>query len=215
MIEGITSSKSIVNYFLFTFFLFIFIILLLFFQKFKKLLEVDSIFFENNSIEIIDPDVDFQDLEKFAREHGLHFGRNEAYIWDVYARKFGYERGLTEMEAESFGRVCSFLFSSGACELIHVYYNEDVIVDVVVDRYKRVQELNPNMPEEELLKRMFLFLFKLYKEDIEEYSFLRVPVQAWLTRGMKDYLDNSVPGSCTAEKIRFVVNYYKESQKEE
>ena len=172
-------------------------------------------FFVNNKIEIIDPDVDFQDLEKFAREHGIPFEDGESSKWEVYARKFGSERGLTEMESESFGRVCSFLFSSGACELIHVYYNENVIVDVVVERYKRVQELNPNMPEEELLRIMFLFLFKLYKEDIEEYSFLRVPVQAWLTRGMKDYLDTRVPGSCTAEKIRFLVDYHKKSQEEE
>lgn len=164
-------------------------------------------FFENNSIENIDENVDYDELKKFAIDSGMPYYEGDvASQWNAYAQQYGSKHGLTYSEQLSFGYMCSSLFGGmGYSCSTEMYYKEEEIFDDAIDSLNRLRE--SGIPEDEVIKKLFRHIFKIYSEKIEEYSFKTEKLNLKISLSMLEHLDD-VPGDSKSEKFRTVMREY-------
>ena len=63
------------------------------------------------------------------------------------------------------------------------------------------------IPEDEVIKKLFEHIFKIYSEKIEEYSFKTEKLNMKISLSMMEHLDH-VPGKTKSEKFRTLMREY-------
>lgn len=164
-------------------------------------------FFENNRIENIDENVDYDELKKFAIDRGMpYYEEDVASQWNAYAQHYGSKHGLTYSEQLSFGYMCSSLFGGmGYSCSTEMYYKEEEIFDDAINSLSKLQ--GSGISEEEVMKKLFSHIFKIYSEKIEEYSFKTEKLNMKISLSMMEHLDH-VPGKTKSEKFRTLMREY-------
>ena len=164
-------------------------------------------FFENNRIENINENVDYDKLKKFEIDRGMpYYEEDVASQWNAYAQQYGSKHGLTYSEQLSFGYMCSSLFGGmGYSCSTEMYYKEEEIFDDAIDSLNRLRE--SGIPEDEVIKKLFEHIFKIYSEKIEEYSFKTEKLNLKISLSMLEHLDD-VPGDSKSEKFRTLMREY-------
>lgn len=165
-------------------------------------------FFEDNKLKNIDSSVNYEELRKYAEERSIPFFREDvSSLWNVYAQKYGYEHGLTNSEQLSFGYMCSSIFGGmGYSCSTEVYYKEEEIFDKCMDA---LSELNHSrLSEKEVMKELFDYIFILYHDKIEDYTFKTEKLNIKTSLSMREHLEN-VPGDNKSEKFRNIMKEYK------
>ena len=164
-------------------------------------------FFEDNKIKNIDGTVDYEELEKFAKERGMpYYNEDVASQWNVYAQKYGQEHGLTQSEQLSFGYMISSIFGGmGYSCSTEFYFKEEEIFNVSIDALNELR--NTDLQEDEIMKELFDYIFILYHEKIEEYSFKTEKLNLKISLSMMERLEK-VPGDTKSEKFRNLMYSY-------
>lgn len=164
-------------------------------------------FFEDNKIENIDGTVDYEELEKFAKERGMpYYNEDKASQWNAYAQKYGYDHGLTHSEQLSFGYMISSIFGGmGYSCSTEMYYKEEEIFSESIEALNRLMESDLN--ESEVMKELFDYLFILYHEKIEDYSFKTEKLNLKISLSMMERMEK-VPGETKSEKFRYLMYSY-------
>ncbi|AMK16283.1 hypothetical protein [Methanobrevibacter olleyae] len=166
-------------------------------------------FFKNKELENIDSSINYEELEEYAKERGIpYYNEDVSSLWNVYAQKYGYEHGLTHSEQLSFGYMCSSIFGGmGYSCSTEVYYKEEEIFDKCMDA---LSELNHSgLSEKEVMKELFDYIFILYHDKIEDYTFKTEKLNIKTSLSMMEHLEN-VPGENKSEKFREVMKAYRE-----
>ena len=164
-------------------------------------------FFEDNKIENIDGTVDYEELEKFAKERGMpYYNEDKASQWNAYAQKYGYDHGLTHSEQLSFGYMISSIFGGmGYSCSTEMYYKEEEIFSESIEALNRLMESDLN--ESEVMKELFDYIFTLYHEKIEDYCFKTEKLNLKISLSMMERMEK-VPGETKSEKFRYLMYSY-------
>ena len=94
------------------------------------------------------------------------------------------------------------------CELTYdssLISKEEEIFDDAIDSLNRLRE--SGIPEDEVIKKLFEHIFKIYSEKIEEYSFKTEKLNLKISLSMLEHLDD-VPGDSKSEKFRTLMREY-------
>ena len=164
-------------------------------------------FFEDNKLENINKNIDYEELKKFAVERGMpYYEEDIASQWNAYAQKYGYDHGLTQSEQLSFGYMCSSIFGvMGYSCSTEMYYKEEEIFDQSLEALNRLRE--SGLSEAEVMKELFDYLFLLYHERIEDYSFKTEKLNLKVSLSMMERMEK-VPGETKSEKFRNLMHSY-------
>lgn len=164
--------------------------------------------FEDNDISIIDASVDYSALKQFASKRGLpYYDEDISSKWNAYAQWFGSMNGLTWSEQLSFGYIVSSLFGGvGQSCSTEMYYREEQITHKIVEEFNRLKDLNQS--DEEIMKELFNFTFRLYSEDIEDYTFKTEKMNMKLSLSMMEHF-LEIDGETKTDKFRNLVKNYK------
>ena len=164
-------------------------------------------FFEDSKLENLDPHIDYVELENFAVERGMpYYAEDVASHWNAYAQRYGAEHGLTYSEQLSFGYMCSSIFGGmGYSCSTEVYYKEEEIFYVCIDALNRLKE---GIEEEsEIMRELFDYIFLLYHEKIEDYSFKTEKLNLKVSLSMMERYEK-IPGETKSEKFRCLMQEY-------
>lgn len=164
-------------------------------------------FFEGNKIENINGTVDYEELEKFAKERGMpYYTEDVASQWNAYAQKYGDDHGLTQSEQLSFGYMISSIFGGiGYSCSTEMYYKEEEIFDEALEALNRLRE--SGLSEAEVMKELFDYLFLIYHEKIEDYAFKTEKLNLKVSLSMMERMEK-VPGETKSEKFRNLMHSY-------
>lgn len=148
------------------------------------------------------------ELEQFLKENNIFLNINDkSSLWAAFANKYGQDNGLDPYEAASFSSTITLFICDMACSAgTDAYYNEEAIEYKVLDFFEECDIED----EEEKAKRVFFFVFNLYKEEIDDYELKNNQIGVRLTR--KQYeLFMSVPGASKTEKVLELLKFWDES----
>lgn len=149
-----------------------------------------------------------EELEQFLKENNIFLNiHDESSLWAAFANKYGQDNGLDPYEAASFSSIVTLFICDMACSAgTDAYYNEEAIEYKVLDFLKECDIED----EEEKARRLFFFVFNLYKEEMGDYELKNNQVGVRLTR--KQYeLFMGVPGASKTEKVLELLKFWDES----
>jgi len=164
-------------------------------------------FFDDNRIEILDPSVDYDELEKFAKGRGVPYYENDvASKWCAYAQKYGLENGLTYSEQLSFSYIISSIFGGmGFSCSTEAYYREEEIELISINKLNELRD--SNLDESDVMKSLFNYIFSLY-EDIEKYTYKTERISFKISLSMAERFEK-IEGGSKSDKFRMLVQNYK------
>ena len=162
---------------------------------------VIKVFFENKDLENIDENVNYDELEQYAKERALPYYRDDtATIWNIYAQKYAEERGMTHSCRLSFGYIVSSIFGGMGVSCSTAYYfKEEEILDECISTLNELRE--SELSEKEVMKELFNFIFIRYDEKIESYCYKTEKLNLKISLPMMERF-NQIEGGSNAEKFR-------------
>ena len=164
-------------------------------------------FFGDKKLENINKNIDYEELEKFAKERGMpYYTEDVASQWNAYAQKYGDDHGLTQSEQLSFGYMCSSIFGGmGYSCSTEMYYKEEEIFDEALEALNKLRE--SGLSEAEVMKELFDYIFIIYHEKIEDYAFKTEKLNLKVSLSMMERMEK-VPGETKSEKFRNLMYNY-------
>ena len=166
-------------------------------------------FFENNDVSIVDPNITLEELREYAEKRNFPFHDDEvASHWNAYAHKYGAENGLSFSERLSFAYICSSIIGGRpySCST-EAYYKEERIAFTCIDALNQLRD-DETLSEEDVLRALFEFIFLLYLKRIEEFTFKTEKMNFKVSLSMMEHYEE-VEGDTRAEKFRNLVQFYR------
>ena len=132
----------------------------------------------------------------------------EAKDWKTYSYEYGIKNGLNKTEAETFSNLCSQFIENGA--VVTNDHREYKIQKMQFDILATMQALKMSTYDsQEQAKFLFEFIFKIFNENIYDYTKKSEKISFRLTR--KQYeMFMSLPGKDKADKLETLLEAYKE-----
>lgn len=170
-------------------------------------------FFENKNIQTIDKNVDIDELEHYASERALPFHKTDnSTIWNTYAMKYAEEKDMVMSSRCSFSYMISSIFGGmGISCSTEFYFKEEEILDECITALNRLRE--SSLTEEEIMKELFDFIFILYKDKIEDYTFKTQQVSFKISLPMSEEFV-LIEGASKSEKFRNLLKFYRDNHHE-
>lgn len=128
-------------------------------------------FWETEEEYTIMGDIGVEELRVFLNKNHITLSLDTpAERWAGYSNYYGRKHGLNDIESASFSAIIStFLAGMGVSAGTEYYFNELDIENKAIDIYNDINSIS-DIGETEKKKTFFKTIFKLYKEDIEEYE---------------------------------------------
>lgn len=158
---------------------------------------------------IINENITEPNIQRWCDENGVYIKIiDNPTFWAGFANFYGNHHGLSVVESGSFAYIISLCFGGMgvSCETDR-YFRESDIEYKVLEMYDELKDEIGD--EEELAINLFYRIFKLYRDDIEKYSFKIHPLNFRLSE--TDYSRfMEVEGNTKADKLRTLLKlYYK------
>ena len=128
-------------------------------------------FWENEDEYTIIEEISVEELQEFLNKNHISLSLDDtASRWAGFSNYYARQHGLNDLESASFSAITStFMAGMGVSAGTEYYYNEENIENNVLDIYNSISAMD-NLTETEKKQLLFKKIFKLYKEDIEEYE---------------------------------------------
>lgn len=155
-------------------------------------------------------DIEVDTIQNWCDTHNVFIkvDSDDSTLWAGFSNMYGQMHGLTYIEAGSFSYIVSmFMTGMGVSCGTDMYFREE---DIEWDILRIIDTLKKNeCDEEELAKDLFFEIFKLYKFNIEKYSF---KTQSLIFRLSQSDYDKfmGVDGESKVDKLRRLLKRYYE-----
>lgn len=158
---------------------------------------------------IINENITKGNLQKWCDTNGvdIKIHGNSTY-WAGFSMFYALHRNMSYIEASSFAYMVSmFMTGTGVSDGTEAYFREANIEFALIGK---LEELKMNINDEEKVAvKFFEEIYRLYKDDIEKYTYKIHMLSFRLSQSDFDMF-NSVNGRSKVEKLRVLMNHYFE-----
>ena len=156
---------------------------------------------------IINEHVTRESMQNWCDNHNIFIHIYDTpTFWAGFANFYGQNHGLTFVEASSFAHMVSlFIGGMGISCGTEAYFREENIEMAILEKLNDLR--NKENDEMKIATMLFDDIFKIYRDDIEKYSFKIHMLSFRLSQSDFDKF-NAVEGDSKISKLRELLDNY-------
>lgn len=158
-------------------------------------------------------DYDENIINKTLKENEVHLNLRQGLSeeWAGYSVHYALSKGLDIFRSMSFGSMVSGVVTGlPVSASTEYYFKEEKIFDEALKFINEMRKVEgEDVDEKQVIRGVFLYLFKLYRDGIRKYEYLNKQVTLRLSSRQLDKVQ-TVEGESLSEKIGYIIDHFED-----